>query len=58
MKQEADDKAESLRLQLSLAKSDARVRIESRAHRVRNAYHVRSSKLSPAWKLTKEALAA
>jgi uncharacterized membrane protein len=58
LKQEADDKAESLRLQLSLAKSDARVRIEGRAHRVRNAYHVRSSKLSHAWQLTKEALAA
>ena len=58
LKQEADAKAESLKLQLSLAKGDVKSRIEDRMKRVRSAYHARGAKLSHAWSLTKEALAA
>lgn len=58
LKQEADAKAESLKLQLSLAKGDVKSRIEDRMQRVRSAYHARGAKLSHAWSLTKEALAA
>ncbi|MBK9571893.1 MAG: DUF1269 domain-containing protein [Rhodoferax sp.] len=58
LKQEADSKAEALKLQLSLAKADVKDRIEDRMKRVKSAHHVRSAKLSQAWSLTKEALAA
>lgn len=57
LKQEADAKAESLKLQLSQAKGDVRARIEDRMKRVKSAYHARGAKLSQAWNLTKEALA-
>jgi uncharacterized membrane protein len=57
LKQEADAKAEALKLQLSLAKGDVKVRIEDRMKRVESAHHARSAKLSQAWSLTKEALA-
>jgi uncharacterized membrane protein len=57
LKQEADAKAEALKLQLSLAKGDVKVRIEYRMKRVKSAHHARSAKLSQAWSLTKEALA-
>jgi uncharacterized membrane protein len=56
LKQEADAKAGALKLQLSQAKSDVNTRIEDRMKRVKNAYHLRSAKLSQAWSLTKEAL--
>ena len=58
LRQEADAKAESLKLQLSLVKGDVRARIEDRMKRVRSAYHTRGAKLSHAWSLTREALAA
>ena len=57
MKQEAESKAESLKLQLSLAKGDVKTRIEDRMKRVKRTYRVRGAKLSQAWTLTKEALA-
>lgn len=57
LKQEADAKAESLKLQLSQAKGDFKARIEDRIKRVKSAYHARGAKLSQAWSLTKEALA-
>lgn len=57
LKNEADAKAEALRLQLSLAKGDIKIRIQDRMERVKSAHHVRSTKLSQAWSLTKEALA-
>ena len=56
LKQEADAKAETFKLQLSLAKGDFKARIEDRMKRVKSAHHVRSTKLSQAWSLTKEAL--
>ena len=56
-KQEADAKAETLKLQMSLAKADVKSRIEDRMKRVKSAHHARSAKLSQAWSLTKEALA-
>lgn len=56
LKQEADAKAEALKLQLGLAKLDVKTRIEDRMKRVKRAHHVRSAKLSQAWSLTKEAL--
>ena len=58
LKQEADAKAESLKAQLSQAKGDVKTRIEDRVKRVKSAYHARGAKLSQAWSLTKEALAA
>ncbi|MBP6765436.1 MAG: DUF1269 domain-containing protein, partial [Rubrivivax sp.] len=58
LKQEAEAKAESLKLQLSQAKADVKTRIEDRMKRVKTAYHARGAKLSQAWNLTKEALAA
>lgn len=58
LKQEADAKAESLKAQLSRAKGDVKTRIEDRVKRVKSAYHARGAKLSQAWSLTKEALAA
>lgn len=57
LKQEADAKAETLKLQMSLAKADVKSRIEDRMQRVKSAHHTRSAKLSQAWSLTKEALA-
>lgn len=57
LKQGADAKAEALKLQLSLAKGEAKSRIEDRMTRVQTAYHARGAKLSKAWNLTKEALA-
>lgn len=57
LKQEADAKADSLKLQLSLVKDDVKARIEDRMKRVKSAYHARGAKLSQAWNLTKEALA-
>lgn len=57
LKQEADAKAETLKLQMSLAKADVKSRIEDRMKRVKSAHHARSAKLSQAWSLTKEALA-
>lgn len=58
LKQEADVKAESLKLQLGQAKGDVKARIEDRMKRVKSAYHARGAKLSHAWSLAKEALAA
>jgi len=55
--QEADAKAEALKLQLTLAKGDVKARIEDRMKRVKSAHHLRSVKLAQAWSLTKEALA-
>lgn len=57
LKQGADAKAEAFKLQLSLAKGEAKSRIEDRMKRVQTAYHARGAKLSKAWNLTKEALA-
>lgn len=57
MKDEADAKAESLKLQLGLVKGDVKAKIEDRVKRVKGAYHARGAKLSRAWSLTKEALA-
>jgi uncharacterized membrane protein len=58
LKQEADAKAEALKLQLNQAQGDVKVRIEDRVKRVKSAYHARGAKLSQAWSLAKEALAA
>ncbi len=58
LKQEADAKAESLKLQLSQAKGDVKARIEDRMKRVKSVYHARGAKLAQAWNLTKEALTA
>ena len=58
LKQEADAKAESLKLQLSQAKGDVKARIEDRMKRVRIASHARGAKLAQAWNLAREALAA
>lgn len=58
LKHEAEAKAESLRLQIDQAAGQAKARIEDRVKRVRSSYHARSAKLSRAWDLTKEALAA
>ena len=57
LKQEADAKAESLKVQLAQANGDVKIRIEDRVKRVKHAYHARGAKLSQAWTLTKEALA-
>lgn len=56
LKQEAEAKTESLKLQMSQASGDVRDRIEDRMHRVTRAYHSRGAKLAQAWSLTKEAL--
>ena len=58
LKQEAEAKAESLKVQLSQAKGDVKARIEVRMKRVKSSYHARGAKLSQAWSLTREALAA
>lgn len=58
LKQEAEAKAASLKLQLGQAKGDVKARIEDRMKRVKSAYHARGAKLSQAWNLTKEALTA
>ena len=58
LKQEADAKVESLKLQLSQAQGDVKARIEERTKRVKRAFHARGAKLSQAWSLAKEALAA
>ena len=57
LKQEADAKAESLKVQVSQTNGEVRSRIEDRVKRVKHAYHARGAKLSQAWNLTKEALA-
>jgi hypothetical protein len=49
LKQEADAKAEALKLRLSQAKGDVKVRIEDRMKRVKSAYHARGAKLSQNW---------
>jgi uncharacterized membrane protein len=58
LKQEADAKAESLKLQLGQVKGDVKAKIEERVKRVRSAYHARGAKLSRAWSLAKEAVVA
>ncbi len=58
LKQEAEAKAASLKLQLGQAKGDVKARIEDRMKRVKSAYHARGAKLAQAWNLTKEALTA
>jgi Protein of unknown function (DUF1269) len=58
LKQEADAKLESLKLQLSQAKGDVRYRIDDRMKRVKSDYHARGAKLAQAWNLTREALTA
>lgn len=58
LRQEADAKVESLRMQFSQAKGDVKGRIEDRMKRVKSSYHARGAKLSHAWHLAKEALAA
>ena len=57
LKQDAEAKATSLKLQLSQAEGGVKARIEDRIKRVKSAYHARGAKLSQAWNLTKEALA-
>jgi uncharacterized protein YlxW (UPF0749 family) len=57
VRQEADAKAETLKLQLSRANGDVKARIEDRMKRVKSTYHARGVLLSQAWELTKEALA-
>ncbi len=58
LKKEADAKAESLKKQLGEARGEMKARVEERVKRVKSAYHARGAKLSQAWSLTKEALAA
>jgi uncharacterized membrane protein len=58
LKSEAEAKAESLNLQLGLAKGDFKARIEQRMKRVKSVYHVRGARLSRAGSPTREALAA
>lgn len=58
LKQEADAKTESLKLQWSQAQGDVQVRIADRMKRVKGAYHARGAKLAQAWSLAKEAMAA
>jgi uncharacterized membrane protein len=58
LKQEADAKVEALKVQMKHAKGDRKTRIEDRVKQVKGAYHARGAKLSQAWRLTKEALAA
>ena len=58
LKAEADAKTASLKVQLGGVRDDVRTRMEDRVKRVKNAYHARGAKLSQAWELTKEALAA
>ncbi|HXY37865.1 MAG TPA: DUF1269 domain-containing protein [Planctomycetaceae bacterium] len=56
LKQEADVKIRSLKEQATKARGDMKVRLENRAAEVKADYDARSSKLSQAWQLTKEAL--
>ena len=58
LKLEAQAKAESLKVQLGGVRNDAKEKMEDRVKRVKRAYHARGAKLSQAWELTKEALAA
>lgn len=58
LKHEADAKADSLKEQLNQAQGEVKAKIEARVKRVKHAYHTRGAKLSKAWDLAKEALAA
>ena len=58
MEQEATAKAASIKSQLTKSKGEAKVALEARKAGVEAAYKTRSAKLSKAWGLTKEALAA
>ena len=58
LKQEADAKAASLKLQLGRAEGDVKARIEHRMKRVKSSYHARGAKLAQAWNLTRDALTA
>ncbi|MDH4391063.1 MAG: hypothetical protein QE285_06520 [Aquabacterium sp.] len=58
LRQEADAKAGSLRLQRSQAKGDVKTRVEDRMQHVKSACHVRGARLSHAWNLTNNALTA
>ena len=58
MEQEAAAKAAAIKSQLTKSKGEAKVALEARKARVEAAYKTRSAKLSKAWGLTKEALAA
>ncbi len=55
-KKEADAKIKLLNEQATIAHGDMKARLEKRAAEVKADYDARSSKLSQAWKLTKEAL--
>ncbi len=56
LRRETDARVDSLKLQLSEARGEAKTRIEHRIDRVKSAYSARGAKLSQAWNLTKEAL--
>jgi uncharacterized membrane protein len=58
LKHEADGKAAALKAQIALAKGDAKAKLEARVSLVKSSYHARGAKLSQAWGLAKEALAA
>ena len=58
LRQEAEAKAESLKLQLGEAEGDVRGRIEDRVARVKDARHACGAELAQSWSLAKEALAA
>ena len=58
LKQEADAKVESLKLQPGQTKGDVRARIEERMKRVKSACHARGAQPAQAWNLTREALTA
>ncbi len=55
-KKEADAKIQLLNEQATKAQGEMKARLEKRAAEVKADYDARSSKLSQAWKLTKEAL--
>jgi len=56
LKREADAKIKSLKEQATKARGEMKTRLEKRAAEVKADYNARSSKLSQAWQLTKEAL--
>jgi hypothetical protein len=58
LKRESDAKVEALTQQVSSTEGEVKLRIENRMKRVKSAYHARGAKLSQAWTLTREALAA
>jgi uncharacterized membrane protein len=57
LKGEAASKATALQTQLTLARGEAKARVEQRVKHVQSAYHARGAKLAQAWGLTKQALA-